>query len=379
MRITIAPNAFKGSLSAEDAATHIAAGLLASKLDCKLALFPVADGGDDTVPLLIKRISGEPVRASVHDPLGRIITADFGWMAKENKAFIALSDASGLRLLKTAERDPLRANTYGTGELVRAALDQGAEKLVIGVGGSATVDGASGLLYALGVRFLDEEGNEITDLPIGLLGLKAIDIMGLDPRLSSCEITVLCDVENKLLGVDGAAAVYGPQKGADEKAVILLEQCLERLAKVSFGLLNKQMDALAYGGAAGGAAAGLSVFTGAKLVSGIEYFLDTLHFNEVLQNTDLVITAEGSIDEQTLEGKGPFGVARRAKARNIPVIGLAGYVPETTGSKIRFYFDELLPINPVGVSLEEAMAGTALNLKRSALALGNRLAMEGTT
>lgn len=375
MHIIIAPNAFKGSLSAAKAADCIAAGLQESGLQCRLTNFPIGDGGDGTAELIAEKWNASTVKTTVHDPLGRMITADFGWSEESKTAIIEISEASGLRLLKKDELNPLKANTRGTGELIKAALDKGATKIILGVGGSATVDGSSGLLLELGVRFLDEDKEEITDVPEGLIGLKSIDISGLDPRLKNCEIIVLCDVKNKLLGKNGAAAIFGPQKGADKKQVDLLDGCLAQLNKITLQDLNVDMSSLIHGGAAGGLAAGLSAFLKAELVSGINYFLQIMDFEEVLKKADLVITAEGSLDEQTLEGKGPAGVAKLAQKKNIPVLMLAGAMPMKPGKEMRQYFDALLPIGHAVVSLEEAMQNTAADLKRTACELGNILAI----
>lgn len=374
MRIIIAPNAFKGSLSAEEAAEAIAGGLRASKWDGRLTLFPVADGGDDTASLLTKSKHGETLYISVHDPLGRMIHAPFGWMADKKEAVIGLSDASGLRLVKKEELDPLRADTLGTGELIKAALDKGVQKMIIGVGGSATVDGGTGMLKALGIRFLNKAGDEIHLLPAGLAGLETIDTSGLDKRIFRVEIMVLCDVQNKLLGDEGAAKIFGPQKGADKGTVVLLEKCMQRWNEMTKSKTGTDMSSLPYSGAAGGAAAGLTAYTHAKPVNGIDLFLNEMHFDEVLEKADLVITGEGSIDKQTLEGKGPLGVARRAKEKNVPVIGLAGKIPAKPSREMHHYFDELVCINPVGMALEEAIRTTGIHLTRTAFELGNQLA-----
>lgn len=364
MHILIAPNAFKGSLSATEAARCIAEGIQRSNLSCDLTLFPVADGGNDTLSLLVDKMNAELIQAFVHDPLGRPIKAYYGWIKSEKKAIIGISEASGLHLLKKEEYDPLHANSYGSGELIKAALGMGVQKILIGVGGSATVDGATGLLRALGVKFLNENGEEIIDLPAGLLRLNSIDISALDHRLDECEIIVLCDVKNQLLGDEGAAKVYGPQKGANEKEIILLEQCLEQLNNKTSKIIGVNMNEWQYGGAAGGIAAGLAAYAKAELVNGIEYFLDITGFDQALEKADLVITGEGSIDEQTLTGKGPLGVAIRAKAKGIPVIAMAGNI--SPGKKMNKYFDHLISINPPGISLENAMRNTAANLSDAA-------------
>src|SRR5690606_30327228 len=214
MHILIAPNAFKHALTAPEAAVAIQAGLEASKLTCSCECFPIGDGGNGTCGLIIDRLEGHAVEVAVRDPLGRAIKTSFGWIAGGQTAVIEMADASGLHLLQAAELDPLHANSYGTGQLVLAALDKGARRIIIGMGGSATVDGGSGILAALGVRFLDEAGEPITDLPFGLSQLHTLDSTALDSRLADCEIIVLCDVDNPLLGENGAAAVFGPQKGA---------------------------------------------------------------------------------------------------------------------------------------------------------------------
>ena len=376
MNILIAPNAFKGSLSAEEAATSIAAGFRQSKLSCRLTLIPIADGGDGTAALIAKKMNSQAIVAMVHDPLGRMITSSFGFSAGEKTAIIEMSDASGLRLLRREELNPLIANTKGSGELIRAALDKGAQKLLLGVGGSATVDGAAGLLSELGIRFLNKEGEEITDLPIGLDQLNTIDVSGLDPRLQSCEITVLCDVRNTLLGNNGAAGIFGPQKGANKTGIFILEKCLEQFNQITYETLGVDMASLQYGGAAGGVAAGLAAFLNAKLVSGIEFFLDTILFDKALEEADLVVTAEGSLDKQTMEGKGPYGVAKRAKNKNIPVIALAGQIPLQMGNEMHDYFDIVLPIGHAPLSIQEAVQNTSADLMRSSCELGNLLALK---
>ena len=376
MHIIIAPNAFKGSVTAEEAANCIAEGIAQSRLHCSLTLIPIADGGDGTASLIAKKMNSKIILVPVHDPLGRLIEATFGWVQDTKTAIIEISDASGIKLLKKKELNPLIANTRGAGELMLAALEHGAQKILIGVGGTATVDGASGLLSALGVDFKNEQGEIIAKLPHGLMQLKSIDLSGLDKRLGAGEITVLCDVKNTLLGNNGAAAVFGPQKGAGEDDVMLLEKCLEQLNLVAEKTLNVSMISMPHGGAAGGVAAGLAAFLGADLVSGIEYFLDVVNFDKALQQADIVITGEGSLDLQTLEGKGPYGVARRAKNKNIAVIGLSGQVSLYTDDQMRNYFDVLLPIGHAPCSIDEAIAHTKDDLIRTSCELGNLLALK---
>jgi glycerate kinase len=277
--------------------------------------------------------------------------------------------------LHPEELQPLRANTFGTGELIKAALDHGARDIVLGAGGSATVDGATGLLRALGVRFLGGTGEPLVNLPEELINLEVIDLSELDRRLTDCSITVMCDVGNPLLGEHGAAKVFGPQKGAACADVELLEEGLTRLSEILRRQTSQDVGKIAHGGAAGGTAAGLRAVLNAKLVNGIEYFLDTTGFDAALQGADVVISGEGRIDEQTLQGKAPYGVALRAKAKAIPVIALAGGVPLEASASLRQYFDVMLPIGQRPTTVAEALQHCAQNLQRTALELGNTMAL----
>ena len=374
MNIVIAPNAFKNALGAEDAAAAIKKGLLQSKLDCDCECFPVGDGGDGTGELIIQRYAGKIIETRVHDPLGRKIDASFGLIDEGKTAIIEMANASGLRLLRQEELDPLRANSFGTGEQIKLALDNGANKIIIAMGGSATVDGACGMLKALGVRFLDKKGFELNELPASLYQLAAVDLSSVDQRIADSELIVLCDVDNILLGEKGAAAVFGPQKGASAEDVKQLDKALEKLSAIALQATGKDMAAIKYGGTAGGAAAGLYAFLNAKLVNGIEYFLQLTNFVDALKDADAVITGEGSIDEQTLQGKGPFGVAQLAKKKNLPVIALAGKIPLEENVSLKKYFDVLISINEKPVDLQEALANTERNLVRAGERIGKLLA-----
>ena len=373
MRILIAPNAFKNSLAADAVAEAISTGLQQSQLDCSTLCFPVGDGGDGTAALLTKHFGGMSVPVTVHDPLGRKIITSFGLTDNKTTAVIELADASGLRLLKPEEYDPLLTTSFGTGELIKHALDRGVKKIILGIGGSATVDGGVGILQALGVKFYDSDQNELGQVPASLINLHAIDVTGMDTRFTQTEIIELCDVANPLLGAAGAATVFGPQKGASEKQVEQLEQTLTRFRDVLLARTGKDMTSLKHGGASGGVAAGLHTFLQAKLVNGIEYFLDITGFDAALENSDLVITGEGSIDRQTLQGKAPFGVARRAKQKARPVIGLAGKVPLQADEALQEFFDVLLPISHEAMDLHTALNHTYDNLVRSGKLLGDLL------
>jgi len=373
MHILIAPNAFKNSLDAAKVAEAISNGLHKSKLSCTTTCFPVADGGDGTAGLLIDHLGGQTIDVIVKDPLKRKITSSFGWIEKNRTAIIELAAASGLRLLKADEYDPLITTTYGTGELIIEALNNNATKIILCIGGSATVDGGTGILKGLGIKFFDADGNELDDLPATLSSLAEVDITGLDKRIANTEIIILCDVENPLLGENGAAAVFGPQKGASAKDVQLLETGLIKFHDVVLNKTGKDMAVIKHGGAAGGVAASLHTFFNARLVNGIDYFLEVTGFENELKKTDVVITGEGSIDEQTLQGKGPFGVAKRAKEFSLPVIAFAGRVAIGPDQSSQQFFDHIISINENIDDLEAAMKNTYMNLEKTAERLGDLL------
>ncbi len=375
MHILVAPNAFKNSLDAAAAAEAIMDGLQQSRLECTCRCFPIGDGGDGTGKLIVEQCKGTVVNAIAHDPLGRTINTSFGLIDGGATAVIEMAAASGIGLLSEKELSPLHTSSFGTGELIRLALGHDVKKIVITMGGSATVDGGAGILSALGVRFCDKEGNDLRVLPGDLRDLESVDVSGLDQRVQNCEIVVLCDVENTLLGRQGAAVVFGPQKGASDNDIPVLEASLEKLGEVALAHTGKDMASVLRGGTAGGAAAGLYAFLNAKLVNGIDYFLSVTGFDDALKVADLVITAEGSIDEQTLHGKGPYGVASRAKERNIPVIGLAGKIPLERHPGLIKYFNVLIAIGEAPSDTDTAILNTGANLMRTSEHLGNLLAI----
>lgn len=379
MHILIAPNAFKNSLDAEQVTLAIEEGLNQSKLNCTTRLFPIADGGDGTGSLIVKSCHGAIIKKEVKDPLGRKITSQFGLIENGTTAIIEMADASGLRLLKKDELNPLKASSFGTGALIKSALAEGAKRIIIAMGGSATVDGGCGILSALGIAFRDANGNGLAAYPEALINMVSVDASGLDERISSCEIVILCDVNNKLLGPDGAAAVFGPQKGASAEDVPVLESFLKKFAEISLAQTGKDMTAIKHGGAAGGATAGLYTWINAKLENGIDYFLELTKFDQALARADVVITGEGSIDRQTLQGKGPYGVAVQAKKAGLKVIGVAGLIPPEPDDELGIYFNELICINEPGVDLATAMANTRENLIKIGKEIGNRLALNSTS
>ena len=373
MHILISPNAFKNSLDAEAVAVAIEKGLQQSNLTCTTECFPVGDGGDGTGILITKACSGKFITEKVHGPLGREIQASYGIIDNGNTAVIEMATASGLHLIKDADRDPLRSSSFGTGELIKKALDRKVTKIILCVGGSATIDGGTGILASLGIRFLDENRELLNYIPLTLGNMAFIDVSGLDKRVNNCEIIIICDVSNKLLGEKGAAKIFGPQKGANEKQVNQLELFLKQFSQVSLQTTGIDMTEIVHGGAAGGVAAGLYTFLNARLENGIDYFLQITQFDNALEKANLVITGEGAIDLQTLDGKAPFGVAKKSQKRKIPVFALAGSIPLQKNKQLAECFPVLLSINPEHLELAVAIASTEKNLIKTGEFLGNLL------
>lgn len=373
MYVLIAPNAFKHAISAEDAAIAINEGLKKSALKCTTELFPVGDGGDGTARLISKKLNGVPIQKIVSDPLGKKISASFYYLKENNTAIIELAEASGLKLLKKEAYNPLRATTFGTGELIRYALDLGVHQIILCIGGSATVDGGTGLLQALGIRFKDRNGNELKNLPADLNKLQTIDNSNIDKRLQTCKLIILCDVDNPLTGSDGAAFVFGPQKGATPDIAVQLEKALSHFADVVKDQFGIEMKKIKHGGAAGGTASGAFALLGAQLVEGIDYFLSITDFEDALKNSNVVITGEGAIDNQTLHGKGPAGIAKRAKGFGIPVIAFAGKIQNGLEDQYEKLFDQLISISNKETNLETALLKTAENLIKASKELGDQL------
>jgi len=320
-RILVAPDKFKGSLTATQAAAAIGRGLARGCPGAEIVLLPVADGGDGTVDAAVAA-GYERRHAVVSGPTGEPVEACFA--VRGEHAVVEMAEASGLRRLPGGRPAPLTASTTGTGQLLLAALDSGARHLVLGVGGSASTDGGAGMVQALGARLLGASGEDLTPGGAALAGLHRIDVAGLDPRLGATDVVVAVDVDNPLVGPRGAAAVFGPQKGATPTQVAALDDALSRFATVVHRDLGVDMASTVGGGAAGGTAAGAVAFLGARLTSGITLVLETIGFADALPGTDLVITGEGSLDEQSLSGKAPIGVARAAAAAGVPVVALVG-------------------------------------------------------
>ena len=320
-KIVVAPDKFKGSLTAVQAAQAIADGLRRSRADIDVVQLPVADGGDGTVAAALAA-GYEPKTATVQGPTGEPVEATFA--VRGEQAVLELAEASGLSRLPHGTRAPLTASTYGTGQLLLAALDAGCRSLILGVGGSASTDGGAGMVQALGARFLSAAGEEVGRGGAALLDLDRVDPTLLDPRLASTTVILACDVDNPLVGAQGAATVYGPQKGATSDDVELLDKALSHYAEVVHRDMGLHLSHRAGAGAAGGTGAGAIAFLGAVSSSGIELMLEVVGFARAVEGADLVITGEGSLDAQSLSGKTPVGVARAAASAGVPVIALVG-------------------------------------------------------
>ena len=322
--IGIAPDSFKGTLTALEAAECIETGLKQALKHLVVRKIPMADGGEGTVQTIVEATGGKIHKRRVSGPLGRPAQAFWGMTGDGHTAVIEMACASGLALLKSSEYNPLKTSTRGTGELICAALDKGARKILIGIGGSATNDGGMGMARALGVRFLDARGKELPEGGGALEKLESIDIRGLDQRICKTVVEVACDVDNPLTGKRGAAAVYGPQKGASPEMVRQLDNGLKNFARVIKRDLGISIGRVPGAGAAGGLGGGLMAFLGGELRPGVDIVMDAVQLRRRLKDCRLVITGEGRMDGQTVNGKTPSGVARTAVALGIPVVAIAG-------------------------------------------------------
>ena len=324
MKVVIAPQSFKGSISALDAAKAMEEGVRRVVSDIESVLVPVADGGDGTLETLVEATNGEIRSATVTGPIGKPVMAEWGALGDGETAMIEMARTSGLALLSLDERDPLRATTFGLGEVIRQALDAGFRSFIVGIGGSATNDAGAGMAQALGVRLLNEEG---TDLPLGgaaLADLRKIDTSGLDNRATEAQFSVACDVSNPLTGPEGASAVYGPQKGATPELVEQLDAALKNFAGVVERDIGTSINDVPGSGAAGGLGGGMMAFLDGSLRAGVDIVLDQVNLDDKLEGADLVITGEGQLDFQTVYSKAPIGVAWRARERGIPVVAVSG-------------------------------------------------------
>ena len=354
MKVVIAPQAFKGSISALEAAEAMSDGVKRVVGDAQTVLVPVADGGDGTLETLVQGSGGEIRSAEVTEPLGERIVAQWGAMGDGRTAVIEMARTSGLALVRPDRCNPLIATTYGLGQAIGQALDAGFRKFIIGIGGSATNDAGAGMAQALGISLLDAGGR---DLPFGgaaLARLDRIDMERLDPRARQSQIQVACDVSNVLTGPEGASAIYGPQKGATPEMVAQLDEALLHFASVVKRDLGSDIKDVPGAGAGGGLGGGLIAFLHGELRAGVDIVLDTVALDDHLEGADLVITGEGCLDRQTLYNKAPIGVAERAKARNIPVIAISGSLGDGYGEIHNRGIDAAAAITRAPMSLDES-------------------------
>jgi glycerate kinase len=363
MKIVIAPDSYKESLTALEVATEIEAGFREVFPDAEYIKLPMADGGEGTVAAMVAATAGTLVEVVVTGPLGEPVMACYGLTGDRKTAIIEMAAASGLALVAPGLRNPMKTTTYGTGELIKAALESGTRHLIIGIGGSATNDGGAGMLQALGVRLLDRAGREIGFGGGALADLERIDISGLDPRLKACRIEAACDVDNPLTGQKGASVVFGPQKGATPEMVAGLDANLCRYADLISRDLGVQVDPVSGAGAAGGMGAALLAFLGVTLRPGIEIVMETVGLGACVRDADLVITGEGRIDSQTIQGKTPIGVARMAKRYGKPVIGIAGCLSSDAGVVHGHGIDAVFSVLNRACSVEEALTQAAANVR----------------
>ena len=365
--ILIAPNAFKGSLTADQAIEAMEAGTREACEECRIISKAIADGGDGFAQVIGDEPGTETVSVDVHDPLGRPIEASFSYNAGNSTAMIDVASACGLSLLEESEYDPLTASSYGVGELIRQVLDLNISRLIIGIGGTATNDAGMGMAAALGARFLDMAGEEISR-PSGndLGGISRVDMAEFEPRLADITVEALCDVDNPLLGENGAARVYAPQKGASKEVVERLETGMQHfvsLLSLDLGFKHAHAEGM---GAGGGLAAGLSAFLNASLRKGIDMVMEQLNIPEALDAADLVITTEGRLDNQTLlHGKAPAGIATEARAINVPCIAIAGEVEIGADSRYQDIFTSVFSLCPGPVSRDDAMQNAAAYLQHA--------------
>jgi glycerate kinase len=366
MKIVIAPDSFKESLSALEAAEAIEKGFKRVLPDAEYVKVPMADGGEGTVQSLVDATGGKMIFKTVTGPLGEPVDAFFGILGNKTTAVIEMAAASGLHLVPKEKRNPLLTTTRGTGELIAAALDHGVNHIIIGIGGSATNDGGSGMAKALGAKLFDHNGREIGEGGGSLAALASIDLAELDPRLEDVKIEVACDVDNPLTGERGASAIFGPQKGATPEMVAQLDRNLGHYAAIIERDLGKKINDVPGAGAAGGLGGGLLAFLPAELKRGVDIVIEATNLSQIVADADLVITGEGKIDGQTIFGKTPIGVAKTAKKYGVPVVGIAGNVSRDSHVVHQYGIDAVFSIVPGVILLEDALKNAAEYVERTA-------------
>jgi glycerate 2-kinase len=366
VKIIIAPDSYKGSLTAKEVSDSIERGIRKVYSDAQIEKVPMADGGEGTVQSLVDGTGGRIIKVRVKDPLLRDVDSFYGILGDGKTAVIEMAAASGLPLISEDEQNPMKTTTYGTGELIKHALDKGCTNIIIGIGGSATNDGGAGMVKALGVKLLDKKNEDVGFGGGSLEKIHSIDISGMDPSIKDCKVIAACDVDNPLCGPSGASYVFGPQKGADEEMVRLLDRNLANYAQVVKKDLGIDIMDLPGSGAAGGLGGGLMAFLNANLKRGIDIVIETTRLEEKMKDADLVITGEGMIDFQTAFGKTPFGVAKIAKSYGIPIIAIAGGIGADAESLYEKGFDSIFSIVPKPIPLKESMSEGSTLLEKAA-------------
>ena len=365
MKIVVSPDSFKGSLTAVEVSDAIGQGVREIFPEAEIVKIPMADGGDGTVQCLVNTTGGKILREKVTGPLGDEVLAHYGILGDKKTAVIEMAEASGLTLVPENKRNPLITTTYGTGQLIKAALDQGCRKMIIGIGGSATNDGGAGMVQALGVKLLDQEGEEIGFGGRELKKIYQIDISYLDNRISDTKVLVASDVINPLCGPKGASRIYGPQKGATPEVIEELDESLAYFAEIIKRDLNKDVKDIPGAGAAGGLGASLIAFLDAELRPGIEIIIEVVKLEQAIKDADLVITGEGKIDSQTIYGKAPIGVAKIAKKYNIPVIAVAAIIGDDADIVHQYGISSLISVTGQPMRLEESVPNKVALIKNS--------------
>ncbi|TQR60735.1 glycerate kinase family protein [Campylobacter troglodytis] len=356
-KIIIAPDSFKGSASSLEICHFIERGILKIIKNANIEKIPLADGGEGTVDCILYAVGGNIKKINVKNPKGKIIEAKYGIINKQ-KAVIEMAQASGLTLISHKKRNPLKYSTYGTGQIIKDALDNNIKEILIGIGGSATNDCGIGMAKALGYRFLDKNNNELEAIAENMIKVASIDKSKVDKRIFDTKITVACDVKNPLYGENGATAVYGRQKGVRKKSFNVLDKGLKNIAKIVKKQLHKEIDYIEGAGAAGGLGGGLIAFCNAELKSGIDAVLDIIEFENKIKGASLIITGEGAIDGQTKEGKVPIGVAKRAC--NTPVIAIVGELRKGADLVYDLGISSIMPIFTKAMTRKKAITNTGI-------------------
>ena len=365
MKIVVAPDSFKGSLTAIEVSDAIEKGIREVFPEAEIIKIPMADGGDGTVECLVNATGGKILEEKVIGPLGNEVWAFYGILGDRKTAIVEMAAASGLTLVPENKRDPLITTTYGTGQLIKAALNQGCRKMIIGIGGSATNDGGAGMVQALGTKLLDKDGEEIGFGGGELKKIVKIDISCMDKRLSDIKVLVASDVNNPLCGPQGASRIYGPQKGATPEIIEELDESLAYFAELIKRDLHKDIKDIPGAGAAGGLGASLIAFLNAELRPGIEIMIEAVKLEQAIKDADLVITGEGKIDSQTIYGKAPIGVAKIAKKHNIPVVAVAAIIEEDSRIFQSYGIDTLIKVSEPPMRLSEIKTKKIWLIKKS--------------